>query len=77
MQPIKLDHCVIHVSDWNRSHSFYREVLGAELVPNGKGWAYRFRDVQLNLHGPEQLCFDTDGIFQGLPVHHQFGMCRA
>ena len=30
--PIKLDHSVIHVSDWERSNTFYRDVLGAELV---------------------------------------------
>jgi len=49
MQPVKLDHCVIScVGFGNRSHPFYREVLGAELVSNGTGWAYRFRDVQLN-----------------------------
>lgn len=47
-----LDHCVISVSDWGRSHAFYRDVLGAELVPGGDRWMYRFRDVQLNLHGP-------------------------
>ncbi len=50
--PIKLDHCVIHVSDWERSNAFYRDVLGAELVKRPVGWAYRFGDTQLNLHGP-------------------------
>jgi catechol 2,3-dioxygenase-like lactoylglutathione lyase family enzyme len=50
----KLDHCVIHVSDWQRSNSFYRDVLGAELVDRGGGtWAYRFGAEQLNVHGPE------------------------
>jgi catechol 2,3-dioxygenase-like lactoylglutathione lyase family enzyme len=49
----KLDHCVIHVSDWERSNAFYRDVLGAELVDRGGGtWAYRFGDGQLNVHGP-------------------------
>jgi catechol 2,3-dioxygenase-like lactoylglutathione lyase family enzyme len=49
----KLDHCVIHVSDWERSNPFYRDVLGAELVDRGNGtWAYRFGDQQLNVHGP-------------------------
>lgn len=52
MPPIRLDHCVIHVSDWERSNAFYRDLLGAELVPRGHGWAYRFGDTQLNLHGP-------------------------
>ena len=48
----KLDHCVVHVSDWARSNSFYREVLGAEIVTRGNGFAYRFGEQQLNLHGP-------------------------
>ena len=48
----RLDHCVIHVSDWERSNAFYRDVLGAELVTVGNGWSYRFGDVQLNVHGP-------------------------
>ena len=52
MLNIKLDHCVIHVSNWERSNHFYSEVLGAELVPNGTGWSYRFGSVQLNCHGP-------------------------
>ena len=49
---VTLDHCVVHVSDWDRSNAFYRDVLGAELVRNGPGWAYRFGGAQLNLHGP-------------------------
>ncbi len=52
MYDIKLDHCVIHVSDWERSNRFYQEVLGAELVPIGSGWSYRFGETQLNCHGP-------------------------
>ena len=53
MLPTKLDQCVIHVSEWERSNTFYTEVLGAELVtrPAG-GFAYRFGDKQLNCHGP-------------------------
>jgi len=50
--PTKLDHCVIHVSEWERSNAFYRDVMGATLVPREKGWAYRFGDKQLNVHGP-------------------------
>ena len=49
---ITLDHCVIHVSDWERSNRFYRAVLQAELVPRSAGWAYRFGATQLNVHGP-------------------------
>jgi catechol 2,3-dioxygenase-like lactoylglutathione lyase family enzyme len=49
----KLDHVVIHVSDWERSNAFYGDVLGAELIelPRGR-WAYGFGDVRLNVHGP-------------------------
>ena len=49
---VRLDHCVIHVSDWERSNAFYTNVLGAELVQVGARWSYRFGDQQLNLHGP-------------------------
>ena len=52
MESIKLDHCVIHVSEWERSNRFYQEVLGAELVSVGAGWSYRFGETQLNCHGP-------------------------
>ena len=50
--PVTFDHCVAHVSDWERSNAFYRDVMGAEIVPRGAGFAYRFGAVQLNLHGP-------------------------
>jgi catechol 2,3-dioxygenase-like lactoylglutathione lyase family enzyme len=52
MPDIRIDHCVIHVSDWAHSNAFYRDVLGAELVKVGNGWSYRFGDSQLNCHGP-------------------------
>src|ERR1700736_1363872 len=50
--PVRFDHCVIHVSDWERSNRFYAEVLGAELVSTNGRTAYRFGTTQLNLHGP-------------------------
>ncbi len=50
--PTKLDHCVIHVTDWERANAFYRDVLGAEVVARPVGFAYRFGDHQLNVHGP-------------------------
>ncbi len=53
--PARLDHCVIHVSDWEAARHFYADVLGAEAVPNGKGYVFRFGDVQLNVHGPDQI----------------------
>jgi catechol 2,3-dioxygenase-like lactoylglutathione lyase family enzyme len=50
---IRLDHCVIHVSERARSNAFYRDVLGAELVGDPSGVAmYRFGAQQLNVHGP-------------------------
>jgi catechol 2,3-dioxygenase-like lactoylglutathione lyase family enzyme len=50
--PTQLDHCVIHVSEWERSNQFYTQVMGAELVVRPVGFAYRFGDKQLNVHGP-------------------------
>ena len=53
--PVRLDHVVIHVSDWERSNSFYARVLGAELIeaePGGPSRRYRFGGQQLNVHGP-------------------------
>jgi catechol 2,3-dioxygenase-like lactoylglutathione lyase family enzyme len=63
---VTLDHCVIAVSDWERSNAFYADVIGAEVVARGAGFAYRLRaphgaegfpdgtlgDQQLNVHGP-------------------------
>jgi catechol 2,3-dioxygenase-like lactoylglutathione lyase family enzyme len=52
--PLRLDHSVIAVSDWEVSNRFYRDVLGAELISHGVGArvAYRLGDTQLNVHGP-------------------------
>ena len=50
---IRLDHAVIHVSDWSSSNDFYRRVLGAELIGEPDGpCRYRFVKSQLNVHGP-------------------------
>lgn len=83
--PVKLDHCVIHVSDWRRSNEFYVKVMGAELVTRPKGFAYRFGDAQLNLHGPgftpaevarlpvqpgnSDLCFEWKGPIEDAVKH--------
>ena len=77
MLPVALDHCVIHVTDWDRSNAFYTTVLGAELIERPVGFAYRFGDRQLNVHGPgvapaevarlpvkpgnSDLCFEWNG----------------
>ena len=82
---ISLDHCVIAVSDWDRSNAFYRDVLGAELIQRGPGWAYRFGAKQLNVHGPgvqgepvardpvrpgnSDLCFVWDGSIEAAVEH--------
>ena len=76
---------MIHVSDWERSNAFYRDVLGAELVPAGPRWAYRFGTEQLNVHGPgvaadpvarrpvppggSDLCFEWPGPIRGAEEH--------
>ena len=83
--PVKLDHCVIHVSDWTRPNEFYVKVMGAELVTRPKGFAYRFGDEQLNLHGPgftpaevarlpvqpgnSDLCFEWQGPIEDAIAH--------
>ena len=80
-----LDHAVVAVSDWERSNAFYRDVLAAELIERGAGWAYRFGDQQLNLHGPgvrgeprardpvrpgnSDLCFRWDGPIDAALEH--------
>jgi catechol 2,3-dioxygenase-like lactoylglutathione lyase family enzyme len=82
---LTLDHCVIHVSDWDVSNPFYRDVLGADIVRMGERYAYRFGDQQLNLHGPgvdphpvaripvapgnSDLCFVWDGPIEEAVAH--------
>ena len=52
-RPTQLDHSVVAVSDWDVSNRFYRDVVGAEVVPAEPGRvSYRFGDTQLNVHGP-------------------------
>jgi catechol 2,3-dioxygenase-like lactoylglutathione lyase family enzyme len=83
--PIRLDHCVIHVSDWERSNGFYARVFGVEVIERAKGYAYRLGDVQLNCHGPgieatpvarlpvqpgnSDLCFVWPGPIDGAIAH--------
>jgi catechol 2,3-dioxygenase-like lactoylglutathione lyase family enzyme len=51
---MKLDHVVIAVSDWERSNTFYRDIVGIELVQIDSGrFAYALDGSQrLNVHGP-------------------------
>jgi len=51
MAEIRLDHCVIAVSDWERANAFYRDVLGAELVQRIEyTQAYPFDTVTVTGH---------------------------
>lgn len=83
--PVALDHVVIAVSDWDRSNRFYAEVVGAEVVERGAGFAYRVGDRQLNVHGPgvaadpragvpvvpggSDLCLEWDGPIADAAAH--------
>jgi len=50
--PVALDHCVIHVSDWERARAFYVDVIGAEAIERRSGtYVFRIGDRQLNCHG--------------------------
>ena len=85
MPKVKLDHCVIHVSEWDRSNAFYRDVMGADVIQMANRWVYRFGDTQLNLHGPgldaapvarlpvqpgnSDLCFEWPGPIDGAVAH--------
>ena len=80
-----LDHFVIAVSDWERSNAFYGDVIGAEVVSRGAGFAYRLGDQQLNVHGPgldphpvaedrvrpgnSDVCFRWDGPIESAVEH--------
>ena len=60
-----IDHCVIAVSNWQRSNDFYRDVLGAEVDQRDDWFGhYRFDGWQLNVHGPG---------FQGLNAERPVG----
>lgn len=85
MSLVTFYHCVIHVSDWERSNAFYRDVIGAEVVQNGAGFVYRIGTAQLNCHGPDlqpypkaripvppggsDLCFRWDGPIEAAIAH--------
>ena len=80
-----LDHCVIAVSDWERSNAFYGDVVGARIAERGPGFVYRFGDQQLNVHGPgvdphpvarervrpgnSDLCFRWEGPIEEAVAH--------
>jgi catechol 2,3-dioxygenase-like lactoylglutathione lyase family enzyme len=83
--PLKFDHCVVHVTSWDRSNRFYAEVLGAEIIHRSGRPVYRFGEIQLNLHGPglraeplakapvlpggSDLCFSWNGPIEDAVRH--------
>lgn len=87
MPTLKIDHCVIHVSDWERSNRFYAGVFDADIVPRQKGFAYRIGDFLLNCHGAgvavkavaripvapggSDLCFEWPGPLERAIAHLQ------
>lgn len=83
--PVSLDHCVIHVSDWDRARAFYTKVIGAQAIERHNGYVFRLGRQQLNVHGegvraepvarlPVQpgnsdLCFCWDGPIEDAVDH--------
>jgi catechol 2,3-dioxygenase-like lactoylglutathione lyase family enzyme len=82
---VTFDHCVIAVSDWQRSNAFYRDVIGCEVLSRDAGFVYRLGAQQLNVHGPgvgadplaadpvrpgnSDLCFRWDGPITDAVAH--------
>jgi catechol 2,3-dioxygenase-like lactoylglutathione lyase family enzyme len=82
---LSIDHCVVAVSQWERSNRFYRDVLGAEIDQKDECFAhYRFGTWQLNVHGPgfeglnaerpvepgnSDVCFVWRGPIEGAAEH--------
>ena len=56
---VVIDHCVIAVSNWERSNAFYRDVVGAVIVERGGGYVYRLGDQYLSVHGPGVIALFT------------------
>lgn len=83
--PTALDHCVIHVGDWEEARDFYTRVIGMEAIEVKGGYVFRLGDVQLNCHGPDKfaepkaripvepgnsdLCFRWDGPIADAVAH--------
>ena len=86
--PTTLDHCVIHVGDWEAARDFYTRVIGCEAVEVKDGYVFRLGDQQLNCHGPKKfaepkarvpvepgnsdLCFRWHG-----PIAMRKSICRS
>ncbi|MEL7273094.1 MAG: VOC family protein [Pseudomonadota bacterium] len=82
---ISLDHCVIHVGDWEVARHFYTAVMGAQAIAVDVGYVFRWGNQQLNCHGPNKaatpvaakpvqpgnsdLCFVWPGPIDGAIAH--------
>ena len=82
---VRLDHVVIAVSDRRRSDSFYRDVVGADVVEQDGRVCYRLGEHQLNVHAPgvapaavakipvvpgsSDLCFEWPGPIRDAVAH--------
>ncbi len=82
---MRLDHVVIHVSEFARANAFYRDVIGAEIIESDGRIAYRIGAQQLNVHGPgiraaavarvpvvpgnSDLCFEWEGPIADAVAH--------
>jgi catechol 2,3-dioxygenase-like lactoylglutathione lyase family enzyme len=82
---VRLDHVVIAVTDRRRSDSFYRDVLGADVVERDGRAFYRVGEQQLNVHaagvspaavaripvapGGSDLCFEWPGPIADAIAH--------
>ncbi len=83
--PVSLDHCVIHVSNWEVAKDFYTRVMGAKAIALETGYVFNWGDQQLNCHGPDKhpepkahipvepgnsdLCFCWNGSIDGAIAH--------
>ena len=83
--PVNLDHCVIHVSDWEVAKEFYTRIMGAQAIALETGYVFRWGSQQLNCHGPDKhpnpkarlpvepgnsdLCFCWDGPIDQAAAH--------
>jgi catechol 2,3-dioxygenase-like lactoylglutathione lyase family enzyme len=80
-----IDHVVIAVTNWQVSNTFYRDVLGAEVVSRPGGYVYRIGSQYLSVHHPpddvrllargrvqpgnSDLCFVWDGPIESAVAH--------
>jgi catechol 2,3-dioxygenase-like lactoylglutathione lyase family enzyme len=53
MHALGFDHCVIAVSDWDRSNAFYRNVLGAEIPPQERDAGARGTSTHVYFRDPD------------------------